>query len=103
MKITKILGKKVLDCDANDIGKISDVDLDIIDNSIKSIFINSSELSLRKVIYEVIPSNVSQVGDYILLNISKSELVDLNSDSEDVPDVEIVNPNEIEEKNRKNN
>ena len=60
------------------------------------IIINSGELSLRKVNYEVTPDVVAQVGDYLLLNISKSEI------SNDIPDVEIVNPSELEEKSKSN-
>lgn len=96
MKTTKIIGKKVIDSNANEIGKVNDIDLDLKSNTINNIFINSGELSLRKIVYEVTPSNISEVGDYILLNISKS---DLSSDEEDeVPDVEIVNPEDIGEK-----
>lgn len=98
MKTSKIIGKKVLDCNANDVGKVSDIDIDIKSNSINKVIINSGELSLRKANYEVTPDMISQVGDYLLLNIPKSEI---SSDKkEDVPDVEIVNPSELEEKSK---
>jgi sporulation protein YlmC with PRC-barrel domain len=98
MKTSKIIGKKVLDCDANDVGKVNDIDIDIKSNSINKIFINTGELSLRKVNFEVTPEMIAQVGDYLLLNVSKSEIsVDK---PEETPDVEIVNPNEIEEKSK---
>lgn len=97
MKTTKIIGKKVLDSNANEIGKVNDIDLDFKSNTINSIIINSGELSLRKIVYKIVPSNISQVGDYILLNIPKSDIS--SDDKEDkVPDVEIVNPKDIEEK-----
>ena len=98
MKTSKIIGKKVLDCNANDLGKVHDIDIDIKSNNINKIIINSGELSLRKVNYEVTPDMISQVGDYLLLNIPKSEL---SSDKkEETPDVEIVNPSELEEKSK---
>ncbi|MBR0472411.1 MAG: PRC-barrel domain-containing protein [Methanosphaera sp.] len=100
MKITKIIGKKVLDSKANEIGKIHDIDLDLKSNNINNIFINSGELSLRKVMYEISPENIAQIGDYMLLNISKSELSTDNKDEKkkEVLDVEIVNPEDLEEK-----
>ena len=94
MKTSKILGKKVLDCNAYEIGKVYDIDINLKSNVINKIIINSGELSLRKVNYEVTPDVVAQVGDYLLLNISKSEI------SNDVPDVEIVDPSELEEKSK---
>lgn len=100
MKTSKIIGKKVLDCNANDVGKVQDLDIDIKSNNINKIVINSGELSLRKVNYEVTPDLIAQVGDYLLLNIDKSEL---SSDkTNDTPDVEIVNPSELEEKSKNN-
>lgn len=41
---------------------------------------------------------VSEVGDYLLLNISKSE-ISKDNESKEVPDVEVVNPSELEERN----
>lgn len=98
MKTTKIIGKKVLDCNANEIGKVNEIDLDLKTNEINHILISSGELSLRKVVYEVSPDSISKVGDYILLNKSKSELSSNKENEEDIPDVEIVNPEDIEEK-----
>ncbi len=98
MKTSKIIGKKVLDCNANDIGKVQDIDIDIKENNINKVIINSGEISLRKVNYEVTPSMIAQIGDYLLLNISKSEIS--SEDSKDNPDAEIVNPSKLEEKNK---
>lgn len=96
MKTSKIIGKKVLDCEANEMGKVSDVDIDLKSNCINKVIINTGELSLRKVNYEVTPDMIAQVGDYILLNVSNSELASKNSES--TTDVEIVDPSELEEK-----
>lgn len=100
MKISEILGKKVIDSNANDIGKIQDIDLDIKENTVNKIFINTNELSLRKVGFEIVPENISQIGDYILLNVAKSEIFPEN-ESENIPDIEVVNPSELEEKSKK--
>ena len=50
--------------------------------------------------YEISPENIAQIGDYMLLNISKSELSTDNKDEKkkEVLDVEIVNPEDLEEK-----
>ena len=85
MKTSKIIGKKVLDCNANDVGKVQDVDIDIKSNNINEIIINSGELSLRKVNIEVTPDMIAQVGDYLLLNVSNKYI-----------DVIIINTNNIE-------
>lgn len=99
MKTSKIIGKKVIDSEANEAGKVQDIDLNILSNNINKIFINSGEISLRKVNYEVTPDMIAQIGDYILLNVSKSEIIPDKSD--EIPDVEIVNPSELEEKSKK--
>lgn len=99
MKTSKIIGKKVIDSEANEAGKVQDIDLNILSNNINKIFINSGEISLRKVNYEVTPDMIAQIGDYILLNVSKSEIVPDKAD--EIPDVEIVNPSELEEKSKK--
>ncbi|HIH34884.1 MAG TPA: hypothetical protein HA277_03875 [Methanosphaera sp.] len=96
MKTSKIIGKKVLDCEANEIGKVSDIDIDLKSNVINKVIINTGELSLRKVNYDVTPAMIAQVGDYILLKISNSELSSKKPDEN--PDVEIVDPSELEEK-----
>ena len=88
MKISELIGKKVLDDNANEIGKIQDIDINLKENTISEITINPNELSLRKVNFKITPEMVSEVGDYLLLNISK-----------EVPDVEVVNPSELEERN----
>lgn len=101
MKITELIGKKVLDDNANDIGKIQDIDLDLKENNILRVIINPNELSLRKTTLEITPNMISEVGDYLLLNVPKSE-ISKDSESENVPDVEVVNPSELEEKSKSN-
>ncbi len=97
MKTTEIIGKKVLDNNANEIGKVQEIDLELKSSSInKVIIVNSGELNIRKEKYEVNPTDILTVGDYIILNISKSDISLKKED--DIPDVEIINPKDIEEK-----
>lgn len=98
MKISELIGKKVLDDNANEIGKIQDIDINLKENTLSEITINPNELSLRKVNFKITPEMVSEVGDYLLLNISKSE-ISKDNESKEVPDVEVVNPSELEERN----
>ena len=98
MKISELIGKKELDDNANEIGKIQDIDINLKENTISEITINPNELSLRKVNFKITPEMVSEVGDYLLLNISKSE-ISKDNESKEVPDVEVVNPSELEERN----
>ena len=98
MKISELIGKKVLDDNANEIGKMQDIDINLKENTISEITINPNELSLRKVNFKITPEMVSEVGDYLLLNISKSE-ISKDNESKEVPDVEVVNPSELEERN----
>ncbi|OED30081.1 PRC-barrel domain-containing protein [Methanosphaera sp. WGK6] len=99
MKITELINKKVLDDNANEIGKIQNIDLDLKENTISKIIINLNELSLRKTTVEATIDMVSEIGDYLLLNVPKSELLK-EEEPVEVPDVEIVNPNELEEKSK---
>ncbi|MDD6285113.1 PRC-barrel domain-containing protein [Candidatus Methanosphaera massiliense] len=101
MKITEIIDKKVLDDDANEIGKVQDIDVDLKENRINNITINSNELSLRKTVVVADIDMISEVGDYILLNVPKSE-ISKTDESKEVPDVEVVNPSELEEKSKSN-
>lgn len=101
MKITELIGKKVLDDNANDIGKIQDIDLNLKENNILRVIINPNELSLRKTTLEITPKMISEVGDYLLLNVPKSE-ISKDSETENVPDIEVVNPSELEEKSKSN-
>ena len=97
MKITELIGKKVLD--ANEIGKINDIDINLKENDISKVIINPNELSLRKTTFEITTEMISEIGDYLLLNVSKSEITKDN-ESKEVPDVEVVNPSELEERTK---
>lgn len=99
MKITELIGKKVLDDNANEIGKINDIDINLKENDISKVIINPNELSLRKTTFEITTEMISEIGDYLLLNVSKSEITKDN-ESKEVPDVEVVNPSELEERTK---
>lgn len=95
MKVTKILGKKVLDNNGYEVGKISDIDLDIIDNKIERIFLSSNELSLKRESYKISQDTIFKIGDYVLLNISKKDIEEENSPKN--PDAEVIDPKDLED------
>lgn len=97
MKVTQIIGKKVLDGQVNEVGKIQDIDIDLKEKTINSITISTNELSLRKVTFDITTDVISEIGDYVLLNVPKSEIIPNTKKSEEVSDVEIVNPEELED------
>lgn len=80
MKVTELLGKKVLDKDAMGVGKISDMDIDAVEGTVSSITISSSDFSINRDDYGITNQDIDQVGDYVLLKIDKTEL-DIRAES----------------------
>lgn len=85
MKVTELLGKKVLDKNAMGVGKVSDMDIDAVEGTVGSITISSSDFSISRDDYEIINQDIDQVGDYVLLKIEKAEL-DLRAESSQDPE-----------------
>lgn len=73
MKVTEFLGRKVLDKNAMEIGKVSDLELDPEKGVVNSIIISKGELSLKQRTFIVGMDNVSRVGDYVVLKIAADE------------------------------
>ncbi|RAP51249.1 MAG: hypothetical protein BZ133_03530 [Methanosphaera sp. SHI613] len=96
MKGTEIIGKKVIDVNAYEIGKISDVELDFENSKITKVYFSSNELSLTKHISEVCPENIKKIGDYVLLDLAKKEIIK-EKEVKEIPDVEIVDPKDLED------
>ncbi len=96
MKCTEIIGKKVLDVNAYEIGKINDIELDFENSKITGVYLSSNELTLKKHLYEIRPEDIKVVGDYVLLNVAQKEVIK-EEEPKKVLDVEIVNPEELED------
>jgi len=73
MKVTEFLGLKVLDKNAMEIGKVSDLEVDPEEGLIKSLIISKGELSLKQRTFIVDMESVSRVGDYVVLAIAADE------------------------------
>ncbi len=97
MKVSQIIGKKVLDGKVNEVGKIQDIDIDLKEDTINSVTINTNEIGLRKVTVDITTDIISEIGDYVLLNVPKSEFIPNKEKPKKVSDVEIVNPKELED------
>ncbi|MDD1763196.1 MAG: PRC-barrel domain-containing protein [Methanobacteriaceae archaeon] len=80
MKVSELLGKRVLDKKAMGIGKVSDMDIDAIEGTVSSITISSGDFSISRDDFEITNQDIDQVGDYVLLKIEKAEL-DMRAES----------------------
>lgn len=83
MQVSDFLGKKVLDKNAMEIGKVSDVDLMPKEGVINSITISTGELWIRNKSFEVKPENIAQIGDYVVLNLEELEIEKIVEDEEE--------------------
>lgn len=68
MKSTEVLGKKVIDKNAFEIGKVSDLDLNTEKWIIEGIYISSGILGSD---LRVSIDDVAKIGDYVTLKIEK--------------------------------
>lgn len=74
MKATEFLGKPVLDKNVLEIGKVSDMFIKPKEGLITGFTISTGEITLRKNDFKIGIDEIAEVGDYILLNIAKFEL-----------------------------
>lgn len=74
MKVSELLGKKVLDKNAMEIGKVSEVDLMPKEGVINTITVSTGEMWVRNKTFEIKTSDIGQVGDYLILNLEEAEI-----------------------------
>ncbi len=77
MQITELLGKKVVDKNAMEIGKVSDIDLIPKKGVIKSLTISTGDMWLRNKNFVIIPSDINEIGDYVLLNLEIASIKEI--------------------------
>jgi len=70
MKSSELVGKKVIDKDGFEAGKVSDLDLDMEKWNIEGIFISSGILGSD---FRVSIEEIATVGDFVILNIEKKK------------------------------
>jgi sporulation protein YlmC with PRC-barrel domain len=74
MKVSEFLGTKVLDKNGIEIGRVSDMLVDPTEGLINFITISTGEFGIRKKDLEIRSSDISVLGDYLLLNIGREDL-----------------------------
>lgn len=68
MKTSEILGKKVIDKNAFEVGKVHDFDLNVAKWNIEGIYISSGILGSD---FRVSIDEVDKIGDFLILKIEK--------------------------------
>ncbi len=78
MKVSEFLGTRVLDKNAFEVGKVSDMFIDPKEGIINIITISTGEFGIRKKDIEIKPDKISVLGDYLLLNIGRADMEDID-------------------------
>jgi sporulation protein YlmC with PRC-barrel domain len=83
MLVSDLLGKKVLDKNAIEIGKVSDIDLMPKEGLVNSITISTGDMWLRNKNFEIKSADINQIGDYVLLNLEGSSIKEIVEEKEE--------------------
>jgi sporulation protein YlmC with PRC-barrel domain len=84
MKASNFLGTGVLDKNALKVGKVVDMFVEPEKGLINSIIVSKGELGLRKEHFIIKTEEIESLGDYIILNIEKSQVEVVGEGSETV-------------------
>ena len=76
MKVSEFLGTRVLDKNAFEIGKVSDMFIDPVEGIIDVITISANEFGIRRKDIEIKPDQIDVLGEYLVLNIDKDDIID---------------------------
>lgn len=68
MRIKNLLGMQVVDMDANDIGKVDDIEFSSETGQIEKIMVSLNKNILSHDEKTIHYDNIKNIGDYILLN-----------------------------------
>ncbi len=72
MKVSEITGKNVLDINANKVGKVVDIKIDLEEGRIVALQVRPG---LMKKKIDIEPEYVKKVGDTIILNVAKDDIL----------------------------
>ncbi|KAF5079792.1 PRC-barrel domain-containing protein [Methanobacterium aggregans] len=75
MKVSEFLGKKVLDKNAVELGKVSEMDVEPKKGLMETVIISTGEIAIRKNDLVVTSKDIAEVGDYVILNIDKQTIL----------------------------
>ncbi len=84
MQVSEFRGKKVLDNNAVEIGKVSDIDLMPKEGTITSITVSTGDMWLRNKNFQIKPEDINQIGDYVLLNLEGSSIEEIEEEEKEV-------------------
>jgi len=70
MNAKELLGKEVLDTNADSVGKVADIDLDMRDGTVKHIVVKAG--FTKK--YDISFDKIEKIGDKVILKIRADEL-----------------------------
>jgi sporulation protein YlmC with PRC-barrel domain len=92
MKVSEFLGKKVLDKNALELGKVSEMDIEPKQGIMESVIISTGEIAIRKNDLVVTSKDIAEVGDYVLLKIDKQTILDrIQEPEEEEPSKKRIN------------
>lgn len=74
MRASELLGKKVIDKDANEVGKIADIEIDTSTGTIDYLIVSKAGLSFKPKTFPVKIEDVNTIGDYVILGVKPKEL-----------------------------
>lgn len=83
MHVSEFIGKKVLDRNAMEMGKVSDVDLMPIEGVINSITVSTG--GLRNKDFVIKSTDIDRVGDYVILKFNDKSVNILEPENEEKP------------------
>jgi sporulation protein YlmC with PRC-barrel domain len=70
MKAKDLMGRKVYDKDAIEVGKVVDLEIDTSSFAVQNIYIKSGMMKQ----FSITPSDIDRIGDTVILNATKDEL-----------------------------
>ncbi|MCQ2964896.1 MAG: PRC-barrel domain-containing protein [archaeon] len=97
MKIKQLLGMVAVDNNANDIGKIIDVDFDPSSGKIEKLTISLKKSFLSNEKVEVSFDDVKSIGDYVLLDTEIETKLDVEDIDESEPVIQTVEAEIVED------
>jgi len=70
MNTNELFGKEVLDVNANRIGKVADIDVDLLQGVVNHVIVKAG--STKK--YVVTLDKIDRIGDKVILRVTKDDL-----------------------------
>ena len=83
MKVSEFLGTRVLDKNGFEVGKVVDMFVEPKKGVINSIIISTGEFGLRRKDLEITTEDIEGMGDYVILNIEKTEVEERAEETEE--------------------